>query len=69
MKTKTESEIHELNKRVLETEVKMTDAKSEASSKAQSERILRRRVENLQTQLKEKDNLHEQRLQDIQVSL
>ena len=64
---KAEADIHQLNKRVLEAEVRMTDAKSEASTKAQSERILRRRFENLQKQLKEKDSLHEQRLQDIQV--
>lgn len=68
MRSKAESDIHLLNKRVLEAEVKMTDAKSEASTKSQSERILRRRFDNLQTQLKEKDSLHEQRLQDIQVS-
>ena len=67
VRTKAEADIHQLNKRVLEAEVRMTDAKSEASTKAQSERILRRRFENLQTQLKEKDSLHEQRLQDIQV--
>lgn len=67
VKEKADGDIAVLKKEALEAEVKMTDAKSEAASNAQSERLLRRRFENLQKQVQEKESTHEQQLQDVQV--
>lgn len=56
-----------LNKRLLDAETALTEARTEAASKSQSERVLRRRFENLQKQVKDDEALHKQRLQHIQV--
>ena len=46
----------------------MTDAKSEALKAKEAERVLRRRLENLQGQLKQKEADSELREQNLQVS-
>ena len=65
---KSESDTAALDKRVLDAEVKMTDAKSEALKAKEAERVLRRRLENLQGQLKQKEADSELREQNLQVS-
>lgn len=67
VKEKTESEVTELKKKLLDADMKLTEAKSEADSKAREERIMRRRYESLEKRVKDEANLSEQRISDLQV--
>ncbi|XP_067931851.1 citron rho-interacting kinase-like isoform X2 [Watersipora subatra] len=61
VKATAEAEIKMLNKRVLEAEVKMSDAKSEATTAVQTQNALQRRFENLQNKLEQNAADEEQR--------
>ena len=66
-KEKADETSAQLNRKLLNTETALSAAKTEAASKSQSERVLRRRYESLQKQVKDGEVFHEQRLQGIQV--
>lgn len=67
VKATAEAEIKMLNKRVLEAEVKMSDAKSEATTAVQTQNALQRRFENLQNKLEQNAADEEQRRLHMQV--